>query len=51
VNVLTCGRPRRRTGAFLLGSTLYALMICCDAPAYGGATTRGGDGGDELTDP
>jgi predicted secreted protein len=32
VSVLTCARPRRRTGALLLGSTLCALMIRCDAP-------------------
>ena len=41
MNVLTCGRLRRRNCG-LLEPVRSALMMRCDAPAYG-ATTRDGD--------
>src|SRR5882724_9420985 len=50
VKELTCGRPRRRGGALLLGSMAYGLMICCDALGLeGDVTTRVGAVGVEET--
>jgi hypothetical protein len=51
VNVLTWVRSRRWTGVLLPDATLCALKTPDDAPASGGVTTRGRDGGDELSDP
>jgi hypothetical protein len=46
----TSGRPRRRCGVLLFGSTSRALMIRCDPPGVdGGVTLRIGAVWYELT--